>query len=548
MAFVATGASGQYHYLVEFTLDSTTLRYADEDLSIQTSSTSGAFYEGRLPQSGSLRRALGTFISPIETIQTFPVVVDNHDGNIATHIQNYSFANRTVRIWLGEGLSKSDYSEVVTGIVAHPNGIQWDEDTAQFTVVDARIRHRKALPTNLFTIGDYANAANGAISTPIPIVYGDWGPDVGGVGNGLAVPAACVDTTTPSFKVCDHALQSLDRVLKNAVSLNMTTQVANISLSLGTFELSGISHNATTDTISINGKGLETAGGTLIDNPSDVLKDLYLRIMDLTSTDLNVTAFDTLATNTVGEKVRRCIRVQESSETLLEGYLAEINTDMRYISGKYDPKYRTLEQESTRLDVRDTDIILEGGDDEKAEFRIVHDPDRFYANKIKSRYNFDPVSSQYMRSYEDSDTVAIANVTGTVERLMDLEWYYIQTDAENRISRELISFATEPIALEARLGNRAMLRELADQIDLTYSVYSDRTFQIRSMETDLGDMTTRVQAQDLFYADWGRWTDDVAPSWSTATADQKEEQGFWSDDSGYVDPPDADSLDVSLWY
>ena len=546
MAWNSTGQSGSFHYLVEFLLDSTTLNYADEDLSLQMTPTLGKFYEGRLPRMGTLVRTLSTFLEPKESVDTFAVEVDNSDGDLQDKIKNMTFANREVRIYLGEDNVFNNYSRVFTGLVAHPNGISWDEDAAVFTVIDKRVKSRRVLPspTQRFTASSYPKVESRSLNAAVPILFGDW---TSGAVSGISVPCICTDTSIPKFKVCGHGLSGIDRYLKNAVKLNPVTQIQNVNLVDASFELNGVPYNVTEDTISVNCKGLYSANGTMWTKPGDILRSILTSYMDLTGTDLNVTAFNTLDTEVDTEKVRRYINREESSETLINELMNEVGADLRFVGGKYDPKYRTIGFSSERVHYRDVDIALADEQREKAAFRVENDPDRFFANRINTRYQFNPVDSIYHSSFVSSVTSSISEVTAVVERPMDFNWYYQQNDVEARAQRELVIFSVEPRVVDTTLTRRAMLRDLADQVDITYNIFDSKTFQVRRMETSLENMTTRILGYDLFSNTFGRWMADSAPNYNDATINQRAESGFWTTDTGFASPSDTDST-LSKWF
>jgi len=553
MAFAASGSSGAYHYLVEFVLDTTTLRYADEDLSIQESNATGYFYAGRLPVSSiTLVRDLGTFLEPHEAIQNFDVAVDNHDGHAQNLINTMSFANRRVRLWLGEGERKSQYSEVFSGHVAHPNGVSWDEDQATFTVIDQRIKHRRLLPPDRFISSSYPNVEAKGRNQPIPILYGDWGLSAGSGNGSLSIPVICTNMAAAQkrFKVCDHGLKGLDRVLRNAVALNLATEVNNICLTDGTFGIAtGISYSSTTDTISVNCRGAKTANGTLIERPMDVLRHLQTAWLGLTATDLNITAYHTVNVSGTGsEKVRRWISTEINSEQIIKELLNESQVDMRFVGGKYSPKWRTIDLEPSRVDFREYDIMLVDEQSEKADFSVSKDPDRLFANKVRARYRWDPIDAVYDGSYTRQVTASVAAVSAVVERVMDFEWYYRTAEAKTRVDRELATFTKETTNIQFRAGPRALLLNLADQIDLTYNIFSERAVQIRRLETDLGAMTTRVSGFNLFMLGLGRWTSATAPNWNNASQTERASQGFWCDASGFASASDSTSQNISRWY
>jgi len=545
--FNATGASAEFHWLAEFYLDSTTLRYADEDISIQESNTVGAFYEGRLPSSGSLVRDLGTFLEPHETVQNFDFSIDNSDGELARLIDANPFANRRVRMWIGEGVRKSNYSEVFSGYVAHPNGIGWDEDVAHITVVDQRIRHRRVLPPRVFDRELFPSVEDKGLNQPIPIVYGDWGLSAGSGNGSLSIPVVCTNMVAAqkTFKIADHGLKSLTRVMKNSVALSLVTQVNNICLTDGTFGIdASVAYSSTTDTVSVNCEGIKTINGSLIERPMDVYRNMQTMWVGLTGTDLNVTAYNSInVSGTVGAVVRRFIRDQVSTETLAKGLLNESQVDMRFVGGKYSPKFRGLDLDPTRISIRDSDIMLEDEQSEKADFLAQKDPDRFFANRVRSRFRYDPINGLFAGSYILQVTASVAEVSAIVERPMDFEWYYRTADVQDRVNIELATYTKEPMNVQMRVGTRGLLLNLADQIDLTYDIFTNRAIQIRRIETELSTMTTRISGFHLFLLGLGRWTSDTAGPWDA----DKDTSGFWCTALGYAEAGNILSLNISRW-
>ena len=546
MAFSATGASREFHWLCEMYLDATTLLYADEDLSIQTGRVTGAFYAGRLPQSGVLVRDLGTFLEAKETISTFDVNLDNQDRAIADLIQLHTFANRRVSIWLGEGLSKSHYSEVFRGTVAFPNGIRWDEDVATFTVVDQRVRDRRTLPpaTHKYYTSVYTTVEPKSKFQPIPIVYGNWSSAQDGA---VSIPCACSNTSTLQFKVAHHRIKSIDRYLKNTARIS-PSNIKNVSLSAATFQLSALAYNATDDIIAVNCQGMMTINSTLIERPADVLLHLFTAYIGLTAADLEVSACNTMNIATGAEVVRRWIGTETSTETLISELMSESQSDLRFVRGKYSPKYRSPDLASSRTTFNEADIIIDDRS-EKAEFSVEKDPERYYANRIRSRYRYDPVNLRYDTTYVTSSLAAIANASATVERPLDMNWLYNDSLTQTRVLRELITYASEPVNITTLFSNRGLLLNLADQIDLTYNVFNAQTLQIRRVETNLGEMTTRVSGFNIFLSGIGRWTADSAPKWTASSLTDKDASGYWLDASGYASSVHSvDSYLVSRWY
>ena len=548
MPFNPSGQSADYHYLVEFHLDSTTLRFADEDISIQHSNTTGFFYEGKLPQIGSLNRQLSSFIEPKETLQSFDIVIDNTDEKIQTYIKDMTFANREVNVFLGEGESIANYSVVFPGNVAHPAGIQWDEDAAQITIIDRRLKDRRNLPKTDFTSTDFPNLQRNASGLSVPIIYGDYSS---AHTNSISVLAYCISTTAANkrFKVADHRINSLDRVLQNG----LVVDYQNVSLDNATFELVG-TYNATNDIITANVKGVETLGGTLIETPQDVLKSILTTQLEVSTNSINLTAFTDINVN-VDDKCRRVIRDDISSETLVGELINEAGIELRFVGGKYSPVYRLITDKSTQalrgdnlLTIDESDLVLEDITTDKAAISFQRDTERTFANKVKASYNFDSVFGYYLGDYEQTVTSSVAAVSSVVERPMSFNWLYEKDDVVARVQRELVQYSVEPTEVTATVSHKLLQRDLADVFLLDYNIFDNRAFQIRRLDTNLASMTTTVVGFGLDSIALGNWTDDSVPSYTAASIQQIFDSGWWANNDGFVVSGVSDTKDISIWF
>ena len=561
MAFNLTGAgSGEFHYLAEIFLSGTTLRYADEDLSLVVSGgATGYFYAGKLPAGGVLVRDLGTFLEAKEAITNLDLTVDNSDGAQSTIINTYVLANKEVRVFLGEGEYRSGYSEVYRGNIARPNGVRWDDDAATYTVIDKRIKDRRYLPLTTFSVtGAYPNVEARYKNTKVPIVFGNWSSAAGTsaeLAKGLTVPAVMSSTLTRTFTVAAHGLKGIDRILKNSVVLN-PGQWINKNLTAATFRITGVAYDATTDIMSVNCQGIATIGGSLIEKPGRVLRSLYTTFLGLTSGDLDLTAISDVDTASGNEVVRRFIDTEISSETLCAELLNESNTDLRFVRGKYSPKYRSMDLAAGTVQIYEDDLIARSEVPERAEFSVERDPDRFYANRIRSQWRYDPINGVYnvgaqgsTPAYMVNDIAKQSEHGSVVERLLDFDWYYDDTLTKARVQRELSIFTKETLNIRLGLTRRAMGINPADQVRLNYDVFSNRAVQIRRVENNFDDMTTRLSGFNLFMLGMGRWANDTDPSWSMASLDQRAAQGFWCDATGWASSAaDPTSYLASRWY
>ena len=544
MAFNPSGKTSEFHYLCEMFLDGTTLRFADEDLSIQQSAATGHFYEGRLPAGGRLVRSLGTFLEAKETVTTFEVNLDNRDGRIEDILTRYTVANREVDIWVGEGVHNDNYSKVFPGVVAHPAGVQWNEQVASFNVIDKRIKSRKTLPEEKFTDTNYPHLEDKSLNQPIPILYGNFSSNQPGP---VGVRAYCVNTQTQQFKIAGHRLKSIDKITKNAIRMTVA-QTSNICLTDASFNLTGVNYNSTDDIMEVHCAGLATANQTLIEKPLDVVKHIYTAYMGLTGSDLNGTAFNYANTETGTEVVRSVITEEASNELLIGELLQEAAFDMRFVEGQYDPKARNLDQDSNRTSFREEDILVRSGQEEFADFSVSRDPDRIYLNKARAQYNYSNIDARYLSAYTFQLTAAVQQASATVERPMNFNWYYQQSDVEPQVQRHVATFSTEPQQIEMTVTARALMKNLADQVDLTYNVFDDRPMQIRKMDLDLAAMSVRISAWDGLQLGSGRWASSSNVAYSAASYNERASSGYWSNEVGFATSTDLDSLSVSKWF
>jgi len=545
LSYNPSGKTSEFHYLCDVFLDGTTLHYADEDLSIQINAASGVFYEGRLPAGGSIVRSLGTFLEAKETVTTFEINLDNRDEAIQDILTTYAVANRAVDIWVGEGTHKDDYSKIFPGVIAHPAGISWDEKSASFNIIDKRLFSRTTLPPNRFTIDDFPNLELKSINQPKPIIYGNFASSQPGP---VTVRAYCVDVEKQKFQIADHRIRSIDKVLKNAIRMTVA-QTSNICLTDATFNLTGVNYDATLDLVAVNCQGIHTTNNSLIEKPLDVVKNIYTAYMGLTGSDLNGTAFQTANIETGSDAIRSVLASEVSTETLIGEVLREAAFDMRFNEGQYDPKARNLDFSQDRLNFREEDIVVSEGDGEFAKFSVTRDPDRIYLNKARAQYNYSNIDARYLSAYTHELTSAVASAQTVVERPLNYNWYYQETEVQTLVQREVALFSTEPQQVSMTLTARALLNNLADQIDLTYNIFDNRPMQIRHMDLDLAAMTVQVDAWDFMLSGVGRWTVDSHIPWPIAPESEKQSGGgYWTNSAGYAESGNDASVGVSKWY
>lgn len=561
MAFNPTAAVTDRNYLVEINLPATTIRLANEDLSILSGSATGFFYEGRLSGKSTLRRSLGSLLQNTQALDNFTLVIDNHDDWISRYLDlnNHTgtFANAEAHVLLGSGNSKTNYATLFPGKVLFPDGLTYDEDTVQVILTDRRLSDKRVLPVSdqTFNASDFPNMEAKSLNLPIPIIYGTW--QATSDTSTARVPAFCTDISgsTKPCKIAGHRIHKLQNVYINAIALVLSTQYDNISLDDATFDLLGLAaYDSTNDVLSCNVLGIPSGIGvnaSIHGSPAAVMRNILTAYMGVTTANLNVSAFDALNDKTIIEgvgDVRRHIGTRTSTDTLLAELALEVGIDLRFDSqGRYEPKFRDLDTSSARMRIDESDIILEQPNTEKAAFNVRLDQDRVYANKVVSKYQFDPSTKIYTHTFTAS--TASQDSLGTVrERQINFNWLFKDDAVQLRTLREVQQFGiTEPINVNLEVSPRFLLTPVADQFDLTYNQFRDKTFQIRDLVINLETTTVKLRGYDTIVLHSGQWTADSATAWNTATNTQRSFWGFWSNEAGYVTGTDSIAFEKSRW-
>jgi hypothetical protein len=214
---------GKYHVLAKIELTGLTLYYADTNISM----SDGNYYDGRLSVS-TLQRAFSSFTQPKQRDSTLTITLQDADMTIKNLLENYTWGNRDVKIYLGKGTDLDDYIIDFHGVVKFPGGVEFDREEVRIELRDIRNRDEVTLPKNKFWTSNYPNLEDAAEGKPIPIAYGDF------TSIESWVRVYCIDTETLTFKICDHWIESISAVSKNGET---DTEYTDPDLNNATFVL-----------------------------------------------------------------------------------------------------------------------------------------------------------------------------------------------------------------------------------------------------------------------------------------------------------------------
>lgn len=541
MAFNPTSPNREYKFYFKIELSGLTLYLSDEYFTL----SDGTAVDGLILNISPLTRRAGNIQDPRFEFPSMSIDVDNGQQRDGARFQDYfdlyTWANRAVTLYIGQGTTASNFDAVFTGVTKFPAGLFWDDDTATIRLIDNRESDARTLPSGTYTKTLYANMEDLWVNTPIPLVYGDWQTTAA---NGETVPCVQIDSTAGTggkFKIASHALKSIEAVYLNGSDItgNCTLDAAN-----GEFTISSTStYTSGTDTVTANVQGATddgTTGGTLLQTAPDVLEDILSTHLSVAAGNIDSTAFTAWASElTTNDYVRRVINSETSSNTLIAELLSDGFADITIESGKYTPKYRIVSVGANLSAFTEGDIVSNIAG--KRSFEVQHDPESLYVNDLVAVYGQRATAATYAGRYATEDAGAIADTGTRQRRQLSLKWLYIQAGAEARADKELYTFGQVPEVIDITLTPAASTLAPTDQFRLVYSKYPETPvggtpFQVRDISLNPVDLSVRVTAWSMVQLTPQLWTAGGANNWENASATEKEEQGFWTSDDGEAGP------------
>lgn len=395
-----------------------------------------------------------------------------------------------------------------------------------------------------------------SIGKSVPIGTGDW---LTTAGNGEMLPAVCIDTNVPRFKVFEHAMPdgklaagNDGKAVKTTASgdTDVTADLVNIDYNRATFELGTVPYDPATDTIYVNCQG-RTVDGTkdtavIADIPSQ-WEDFLINYMGQVDADIDQAAL-TAWKAAVTDLGRRFINTPESSDTAIGAWMFDAFSDLDFRGTKYFPIFRSLEVDPDAPVFDLEDIVDDGTDDDPSPlFEIDTDPD-LYLNRATVEYRWDPRNGVFAGSGQVDDD-SQQKLTGLVRsRPLTFVTIYVLSEAQDRASRELLAFGGQDIqVVRTTLTQRGVsLLNLASNMVLTFDVLDSQQLIIRGMGRDAPGMVNEVTAWNVSTIGIGHWTATGANDFSTSSQQEKQFQGYYTNALGEASAGDP-TTKLSKW-
>lgn len=512
---------GKYHVLAQVNLTGKTLYYADENLSM----SDGKFYEGRLSVS-SLQRAFSSFTEPKQRQSTLDITLLDADKSIRQLLDDYTWGNREIVIYIGTGRDLDDYSIDFHGYVKFPGGISYDRDEVHIRLRDVRNKDVITLPVNNFWTLNYPNLQDGLEGKPIPIAYGDW--------TTTWVLVTCIDTTVNEFKIADHPIKSLYAVAKNGSPATPT----DVDLENATFRIS--SYDPENDEVAAKFEGRKDSESNLLMNPAWVEKDLLTSYVGVEEANIDTDSFNELAIEVEDFRCRRIIDTEISSDTLIEELNIECMIDQIILNDKYVVK--------SRMPSPLFDRVFDEMQIAPKSFWVDSDPEKLFTNRIKCRCKYDPRLEEYTKFLQVDNVPSQTEMQQVVSRTIEFNWLYDLGNADVIAQHLILLYAKEIGVIKVTVLGDGILTQLADRLGVTYSNFVERPIVVREISKHYKTMSCTIFGYDeVKHVLPGYWSPEDAPNYDDATAEERATLGFWTNDDGEAHPEDPDSV-VSHWW
>lgn len=221
------------------------------------------YYEPRLISAPNISMRIEPNFGGLAQVGGGNATLINNDGYFDT-LADLKWNNGTAVLKFGtdmslEKMALSDYITLATWLIE-----DWTKDSEVFTL---KLRELKAranvnLPLSFFATAEYPSLPQASIGKPIPLAYGKV----------IGVQPILVDYAAKRFKVASHAVYSFDDVKVRGDIGWKQSNFATSNTATGEFTL-GADWTGSED-VSVDFSGKKNADGTLMTNPSDIVKDL----------------------------------------------------------------------------------------------------------------------------------------------------------------------------------------------------------------------------------------------------------------------------------
>ncbi len=535
--------------------------YSDAGKSINSQ-----YYEPRLVSSPNQSSRIESTFGGITQISGGNLVLSNADG-FYDDIVNFQWNAGAVALKLGTEVNGvvmvyGDYQAIGTWLITN-----WSlSDTAfSLTLSEYKIKIKKKIPYTFYDRVTYPIIEESDIGKPIQIAYGRI----------KGAKPVLIDIAARKFKIAGHAINEFEQVRVQSKTTDEwliksfeTTDLANGEFTLSTADW------AYDDNVAVDFKGKERSAGVLMDNASDIVKDIldtYLGETASTNDASFTTAYNRLHGGSIFKstelKTYRALGIYISTTQQTNEILEKINASVgSYLiantAGEFI--YRVFwPSKSEGLKEFDDSLI--------SSFSEITDVTNIFS---KAKVTYDHRYSRdwsELKEFDNTESQYINNESTL--KLVEKETYLSESDDAEILAERVINYEGKPlktysITVPAR---ETLLMQPGDAVRMIYIRHNiDGVYEILQINHNLEGGTTSLILGDShgLKDESGFWVNDsdTLPvrfaneagygaaslvwndNWSDAIAIWAiQNVGYWTNLNGYASSTDPRSLNKSTW-
>jgi hypothetical protein len=511
------------------------------------------FYNPFVKTIPIIKQAKKDWFWGISIISNGVVEFYNHDGFFDDIYYNYAWSTKTIKILMGgEDLPYSEYTQMFGGIIKK---ISLETGRIKITFEDDKEKFKTSLPINSYSSGVYPNIHSEDVGKPIPYVWGTV----------YNIPVICTNrtqtTSTYNFKVADTSTHSIQAISTVYVKGNEVVH-SGTDLSAATFNL----HSSTYvpgDLVTADVSGY-LSGTVLLENPIDVTREIA-ELIGFTDSDWDTD--ERADAKDVAEDFPIGLYIGEYNQAINK--IADI---MKSCMGSFFIK----NDGDISINIWDTTLpadhdTIDEIDLANLKFQIESDEIR---KTIRIGWRKNWTENEYAYSQDSSnETEKVYGITRsrTIQTLLStlaaVEIFRDRLKLIYESKTVLISFIHKLKLADKNIGDRITISYRRKSGDDYFSWLNTKFIEIQSIQKDFLNNKIKINADDLkgIGGDVGHWTEDdpefpdnvgggssggaYDTSWSESQKTYAlASWGFWTDDDGFVEPTEAETLNKSRWW
>lgn len=521
------------------------------------------FYQGRIKDIPKISFRVENDFSGVGQISGGSMTLINADGFFdARSSYNWDAGKTVLKAGAVRATKYIDgyrmpYADYVTLATWTNKGTQKTDLGFQLNLFESKDKVRRDIPFETYDIETYPAIKDGCQGEPIPIAYGQI----------YGAKAVCINTATKLFKLCSNAITGIDAVRVSSNSYYDSVVITSIDEANATFIYADWDGEST---VTCDFKGKPGTDGFMIENASDIIKDLLAYIGE---TDIDAASFASAkayllnGTRDIGSTAyfRNPSVYVSSVEDAFDVISSITESTMSYLfcgsDGKYNFKVFAPTMGDTLTTITDIDIT---------SFKEkVRDDDKFtsykigYSTRIDEGWHQTVTGSNAKKRYE-------RNETKDIQKTKEDSLLYNTDDATRFGERFIEQNGSGIIDYEVTVKAIGLQIGPGDNIHLVYTRHGlDKILEVTSVNKNLTKNQTVLTLSNMRGLEdrSGFWKDatDVLPArfagetgygtgsltWSASWSDTlnnwaRQNSGYWTDANGYAEEVER-GFKPSVW-